>query len=373
MKIGVVKEVKNNENRVSVVPSGVKALVARGHEVYVQLGAGEGSGFTNEQYKEAGAIILDEMKDVYAIADLIAKVKEPQPCEYDLMRKNQVMYTYLHLAVEPELAEALCEKKVSTIAYESVETETGALPLLMPMSEIAGKMAVQIGAHYLESNNGGSGVLLGGVPGVRAGKVLIIGAGFVGMNALKAAVGTGASVTVADIDIDRLRKIDDLYGSRVSTIVSNSENIAASVKDADLIIGAVLIPNSKAPTIVTEEMVKTMQKGSVVVDVAIDQGGIFETNEKVTTHDDPVYVKHGVIHYSVANIPGAVAHTSTLALTNATLPYLLKIADKGFSGAIKECPALKKGVNTYAGEIVKKEVAESLDMDYTELSMLIGC
>jgi len=372
MKIGVVKEVKDNENRVSVVPAGVKELIAHGHEVYVQKNAGAGSGFDNKQYQKAGATILDTMDAIYQEADLIVKVKEPQPIEYDMLKKGQMLFTYLHLAVEPELAEVLTKKKISSIAYESVQKENGELPLLSPMSEIAGKMSVQIGAHFLESHNGGSGVLLGGVPGVRSGDILIVGAGNVGLNAIKAAVGTGARVAVADVDINKLRKIDNIFGSHVQTIVSTSSNLEEEVKKADLLIGAVLIPNSKAPQIITEAMVKSMKKGSVIVDVAIDQGGIVETIDKVTTHSNPVFEKHGVIHYSVANIPGAVAHTSTLALTNATLPYLLKIADNGFINAIKKDFALEKGVNTYKGEIVKREVAQALEMKHSELSMLVG-
>ncbi len=372
MKIGVVKEIKNNENRVSVVPAGVKALVQCGHEVCVQRFAGEGSGFSTEEYKEAGAIIIDSMPDVYELADMIVKVKEPQREEYNLLKKGQLLFTYLHLAVEPELTGVLMERKISAVAYESVETVCGALPLLTPMSEIAGKMSVQIGAHYLESNNGGAGVLLGGVPGVRSGNILIVGAGTVGLSALKVAVGNGANVTIADIDIDKLRKIDDIYGNRVKTLVSNPQNLENACKDADLLIGAVLIPSSKAPRIITEKMVKSMKKGSVIVDVAIDQGGIVETVDRVTTHTDPVFVKHGVIHYSVANIPGAVAHTSTLALTNATLPYIMKIANVGFIDAIKNDIAIKNGVNIYKGELVKSGVAQALGCDYSELSMLVG-
>lgn len=372
MKIGVVKEIKNNENRVSVVPVGVKELVASGHTVYVQKSAGEGSGFTTAQYKDAGAIILDTMDAVYQESELIVKVKEPQPIEYDMLKKGQYLFTYLHLAVEPELADVLKKKKISSIAYESVQKKSGELPLLTPMSEIAGKMSIQIGSHFLESHNGGSGVLLGGVPGVRAGNVLIIGAGSVGINALRTAIGTGAHVVIADVDSDKLRKIDDLFGSRVQTIISNQSNLEVEIKKADLVVGAVLIPNSKAPCIVTEKMVKSMKRGSVIVDVAIDQGGIVETIDKVTTHANPVFEKHGVIHYSVANIPGAVAHTSTLALTNATLPYLKNIANNGFNGAIKNDYALEQGVNTYKGELVKAEIAEALNLKYSELSMLVG-
>ncbi|MBQ2872114.1 alanine dehydrogenase [bacterium] len=372
MKIGVVKEIKDNENRVSVVPDGVALLVKNGHTVYVQKNAGEGSGFSTAEYKKAGAIIIDTMDAVYQEADLIVKVKEPQPIEYDMLKKGQNLFTYLHLAVEPELAEILTKKKINSIAYESVQKETGELPLLTPMSEIAGKMSVQIGAHFLESHNGGAGVLLGGVPGVRSGNVLIVGAGTVGINALRTAIGTGAHVSIADVDINKLRKIDDLFGSRVQTVVSNPANLETECKKADLVVGAVLIPNSKAPRIITEDMVKSMKKGSVIVDVAIDQGGIVETINNVTTHANPVVEKHGVIHYSVANIPGAVAHTSTLALTNATLPYLLSIANNGFIGAIKKDSALERGVNTFNGEIVKAEVASALNMKHVELAMMVG-
>ncbi len=372
MKIGVVKEIKNNENRVSVVPSGVKELVLKGHTVYVEKDAGIGSGFPTEEYKAAGAQILEKAADVYKSSELIVKVKEPQPSEYELFQKGQMLFTYLHLAVEPELSEVLTKKKISSIAYESVELDNHELPLLSPMSEIAGKMSVQIGTHFLESNHGGSGVLLGGVPGVRAGNVVIIGAGVVGQSALKIAVGMGADVSVLDIDISRLRHIDDIYGNRVQTLAATKQNIENECKKADLLIGAVLIPNRKAPRLVTEEIVKKMKKGSVIVDVAIDQGGIVETVDRITTHTNPVYEKHGVLHYSVANIPGAVAHTSTLALTNSTLPYLLKIANEGFIGAIKHDQALERGVNTFKGELVKEGVAESLKRPYSELSMLVG-
>lgn len=372
MKIGVVKEIKNNENRVSIVPAGVKELSAHGHTVFVQKDSGVGSGFSTEEYRNAGAIITETAEEVYKSSELIVKVKEPQPEEYNMLQKDQMLFTYLHLAVEPELTEVLKEKKISSIAYESVETETHELPLLQPMSEIAGKMAVQIGSHFLESQNGGCGVLLGGVPGVEPGNVVIIGAGIVGQNALKVAIGLGANATIMDVDVNKLRAIDNLYGNRVHTLVSNTENLEKECAKADLVVGAVLIPNRKAPRIVTEKMVKSMKQGSVIVDVAIDQGGIVETIDQTTTHTNPTFVKHGVIHYSVANIPGAVAHTSTMALTNSTLPYLLKIADEGFIGAIKKIPALKNGVNTFKGELVKEGVAVSLNKKYSQLSMLVG-
>lgn len=372
MIIGIPKEIKNWENRVSLTPSGAKTLVDNNHTVYIQSTAGFGSGFTDEEYVEAGAKILDTIEEVYAKSDMIIKVKEPQSSEYGLLREGQLLFTYLHLAVEPELTKALMKNKVNSVAYETIQTAKGELPLLTPMSEIAGRMAVQIGASFLEKPHGGRGVLLSGVPGVTPADVVIIGGGVVGLNATKIAFGMGANVTVLDLNLNRLRYFDDIFHGKVKTLMSNRFNIEECAKFADLLIGAVLIPGAKAPHLVSEDVVKLMKKGSVIVDVAIDQGGIFETIDRVTTHQNPVYEKHGVMHYSVANIPGAVARTSTIALTNATLPYALKLANQGFVKAVKSCEELVKGVNTCQGSLVSKPVADSLGIKYTELSMLIG-
>lgn len=372
MIIGIPKEIKNWENRVSLIPSGAKALVDAGHTVLIQSEAGLGSGFTDEEYTKVGAKIVATIEEVYAKAEMIIKVKEPQKEEYPLLKEGQLLFTYLHLAVEPELTRALLKHKVNSVAYETIQTAKGELPLLTPMSEIAGRMAVQIGAAYLEKPHGGRGVLLGGVPGVTPADVVIIGGGVVGLNAAKIAYGMGASVTVLDLNLNRLRYFDDIFHGKIKTLMSNSLNIEESAKYADLLIGAVLIPGAKAPHLVSEEIVKKMKKGSVIVDVAIDQGGIFETIDRVTTHENPVYEKHGVMHYSVANIPGAVARTSTVALTNATLPYALKLANMGFIKAVKSCEELAKGVNTCQGALVSKPVANSLGLEHKELSLIIG-
>lgn len=372
MQIGIPKEIKNWENRVSLTPSGAKTLVENGHTVFVQSTAGLGSGFTDEEYVAAGAIILTSIEEVYSKADMIIKVKEPQEREYDLLKEGQLLFTYLHLAVEGKLTNALLKHKVNGIAYETIQTSNGELPLLTPMSEIAGRMAVQIGASFLEKPHGGRGVLLGGVPGVMPADVVIIGGGVVGLNATKIAFGMGANVTVIDLNLNRLRYFDDIFNGKVKTMMSTSSNIELCATYADLLIGAVLIPGAKAPNLVSEEVVKKMKSGSVIVDVAIDQGGIFETIDRVTTHENPVYQKHGVMHYSVANIPGAVARTSTLALTNATLPYALKLANQGFVKAIKTSEELAKGVNTCQGHLVSKPVADSLKLPHTELSQIIG-
>lgn len=372
MIIGIPKEIKNWENRVSLTPSGAKTLIDNGHKVFIQKSAGEGSGFTDDEYVNMGADILPTIEDVYKKAEMIIKVKEPQESEYGLLREGQLLFTYLHLAVEPKLTKALLKRKVNGVAYETIQSANGELPLLTPMSEIAGRMAVQIGASFLEKPHGGRGVLLGGVPGVMPADVVIIGGGVVGLNATKIAYGMGANVTVLDLNLNRLRYFDDIFGGKVKTLMSNSSNIELCTTYADLLVGAVLIPGAKAPSLVTEEMVKKMKKGSVIVDVAIDQGGIVETIDKVTTHENPVIEKHGVMHYSVANIPGAVARTSTLALTNATLPYALRLANKGFIKAIKSCDELYKGVNTCGGKLVSKPVADSLGIEHTELSVIVG-
>jgi len=372
MIIGIPKEIKNWENRVSLTPAGAKALIDNGHKVFVQSTAGKGSGFSDKEYINVGAEILPAIEDVYKKSDMIIKVKEPQESEYELLKKDQLLFTYLHLAVEPKLTKALLKRKVNGIAYETIQTEKGELPLLTPMSEIAGRMAVQIGASFLEKPKGGRGVLLGGVPGVMPADVVIIGGGVVGLNATKIAFGMGANVTVIDLNLNRLRYFDDIFNGKVKTLMSNGSNIETSAKFADLLIGAVLIPGAKAPHLVTEKIVKQMKKGSVIVDVAIDQGGIIETIDRVTTHQNPVFEKHGVMHYSVANIPGAVARTSTIALTNATLPYAIKLANQGFVKAVKSSQELAKGVNTCQGNLVSKPVADSLGMEHTELSMIIG-
>lgn len=354
MNIGIPKEIKNNENRVAVTPAGALEFVQHGHKVLVERGAGLGSGFTDEEYHEAGAVLLAEAKDVWDQADMIMKVKEPLLSEYGYFRKGLILFTYLHLAAEPELAKALVASGVHAIAYETVNVN-GTLPLLTPMSEVAGRMAAQIGAQLLERPHGGKGILLSGVPGVARGKVTIIGGGVVGMNAAKIAVGLGADVTLLDLSIPRLRQLDDIFGNQIHTLVSSPANIAKAVADTDLLICAVLIPGAKAPRLVTEAMVKTMKPGSVIVDVAVDQGGVVETIDHITTHDNPTYVKHGVVHYAVANMPGAVPRTSTLALTNATMPFALKLAAN---------PAIRSGANVINGRVTHEAVARDLGYDY---------
>ncbi|QIW81227.1 alanine dehydrogenase [Bacillus tequilensis] len=362
MIIGVPKEIKNNENRVALTPGGVSQLISNGHRVLVETGAGLGSGFENEAYESAGAEIIAEPKQVWD-AEMVMKVKEPLPEEYVYFRKGLVLFTYLHLAAEPELAQALKDKGVTAIAYETV-SEGRTLPLLTPMSEVAGRMAAQIGAQFLEKPKGGKGILLAGVPGVSRGKVTIIGGGAVGTNAAKMAVGLGADVTIIDLNADRLRQLDDIFGHQTKTLISNPVNIADAVAEADLLICAVLIPGAKAPTLVTEEMVKQMNPGSVIVDVAIDQGGIVETVDHITTHDQPTYEKHGVVHYAVANMPGAVPRTSTIALTNVTVPYALQIANKGAAKALADNAALRAGLNTANGHVTYEAVAKDLGYEY---------
>ncbi|MCZ8515249.1 alanine dehydrogenase [Paenibacillus filicis] len=363
MIIGVPKEIKNNENRVAMTPAGVSALVQAGHTVYIETGAGLGSGFTNEQYAATGAIILDQAGQVWEKSQMIMKVKEPIASEYGYFREGLILFTYLHLAADPELAEALTKSGVVSIAYETVEVNR-TLPLLTPMSEVAGRMATQIGAQFLEKPYGGKGVLLAGVPGVRRAKVTIIGGGVVGTNAAKIAVGLGADVTVIDLSAERLRQLDDQFGPQIQTLMSNPFNIFEAVQHSDLVIGAVLIPGAKAPKLVNEDIIRSMSPGSVVIDVAIDQGGIFETVDRITTHDQPTYVKHGVVHYAVANMPGAVPRTSTIALTNVTIPYALQIANKGVRRAIAENQSLAKGVTTAGGAITYEAVAKDLQYNY---------
>ncbi|WP_370956958.1 alanine dehydrogenase [Bacillus subtilis] len=362
MIIGVPKEIKNNENRVALTPGGVSQLISNGHRVLVETGAGLGSGFENEAYESAGAEIIADPKQVWD-AEMVMKVKEPLPEEYVYFRKGLVLFTYLHLAAEPELAQALKDKGVTAIAYETV-SEGRTLSLLTPMSEVAGRMAAQIGAQFLEKPKGGKGILLAGVPGVSRGKVTIIGGGVVGTNAAKMAVGLGADVTIIDLNADRLRQLDDIFGHQIKTLISNPVNIADAVAEADLLICAVLIPGAKAPTLVTEEMVKQMKPGSVIVDVAIDQGGIVETVDHITTHDQPTYEKHGVVHYAVANMPGAVPRTSTIALTNVTVPYALQIANKGAVKALTDNAALRAGLNTANGHVTYEAVARDLGYEY---------
>jgi alanine dehydrogenase len=371
MIIGVPKEIKNNENRVGITPAGVASFKKNGHEVLIETNAGIGSGFTDQDYREAGALIVLKAKEAWS-ADMVIKVKEPLVEEYQYFREGLILYTYLHLAPEPELTKALVDKKVIAIAYETIQLENGSLPLLTPMSEVAGRMSIQIGAQFLEKTNGGKGVLLGGVPGVTPANVVIIGGGIVGTNAAKMAVGLGANVTILDVNIDRLRQLDDLFGGRLKTLASNSYNIAEAVKNADLVIGAVLIPGARAPQLVTEEMVKAMQPGSVVVDVAIDQGGSIATIDHITTHSDPTYVKHGVVHYAVANMPGAVARTSTIALTNVTIPYGVQIANSGYKQAALYNKALAKGINVIGGKVTYKAVAEAHGYQYIPIDAVLS-
>lgn len=373
MLIGVPKEIKPNEHRVAIIPAGVMAMTSKGHKVHIEKGAGLGSGFSDEDYIAAGATILNTAKEVFDVADMVMKVKEPLEPEFDLLKEGQILFTYLHLAAEPELplVQALIKRKVTAIAYETIQLDDRSLPLLTPMSEVAGRMSVQIGAMLLEKQFGGKGLLLGGVPGTKPAHIVIIGGGIVGTHAAKIAVGVGADVTILDVNLDRLRYLDDIFQGRVKTLISNEYNIREEAKKADLLIGAVLIPGARAPKLVREDMVKDMQDGSVIVDVAIDQGGSIETIDRVTTHDNPSYVKHGVIHYSVANMPGAVARTSTFALTNVTLPYALAIANKGFLKSVQEDIPLSKGVNVYGGKVTYKAVAEAHNLEYHPLSGLI--
>jgi alanine dehydrogenase len=369
--VGIPKEIKDMEGRVSMQPDGVAELVHNGHEVYVQAGAGKGAGFSDEEYEEAGGHVVDGPDEVFETADLIVKVKEPVPEEYDRFREGQQLFTYLHLAADKGLTEFLMERKINSIAYETVETSDGSLPLLTPMSEVAGRMSVQAAAHHLESPQGGAGLLLGGVPGTPAAKVTIIGGGVVGTEAAKIAIGMRALVSVLDINPKRLAYLSDIFEGRADLVIPNRARTAAYVRQADVVIGAVLVHGAIAPKLVTREMVASMRPGSVVADVAIDQGGCIET-ARPTTHSDPTYVEEGVVHYCVANIPGAVARTSTLALTSATLPYLIRIADKGIEGAAAEDEALAKGLSTLGGDLVSEPVAEAHDLPYTDAQKLLN-
>ncbi|WP_239254946.1 alanine dehydrogenase [Listeria ilorinensis] len=370
MIIGVPKEIKNNENRVAMTPASALSYVNAGHTVKFEKGAGEGSNFHDTDYEQAGATLVDTAKEAWDV-DMVVKVKEPVTSEYSYFRKGLLLFTYLHLANEPALTRALLDNKVRAVAYETVELGDHSLPLLSPMSEVAGRMATQIGAQFLQKTHGGMGVLLSGVPGVDRSQVTIIGGGMAGTNAAKIAVGLGAKVTILDLNLQRLRELDDIFGNDVTTLMSNTYNIEHAVKNSDLVIGAVLIPGAKAPKLVKEEMVKQMKPGSVLVDIAIDQGGIFETSDRITTHDQPTYLKHGVVHYAVANMPGAVPRTSTIALTNATLQFGLKLAKMGVVQAVKEDVHLYRGVNTFDGFVTYKAVADSLAYDYHELSSLL--
>lgn len=370
MIIGVPKEIKDNEYRVALTPNGARELCNAGHRVLVERGAGDGSGFSDDQYQAVCAEIVPTAADAWS-AQMVVKVKEPQPSEFDYLRDDLVLFTYLHLAAEERLTRELMRRRTTSIAYETVELPDGHLPLLTPMSEVAGRMAVQVGAHYLERAHGGRGKLLGGVPGVRPADVTIIGGGVVGTNAAMIALGMGANVVLLDIDLDRLRYLEQVMRGRFSTLASNTLNIQNAVSRADLVIGAVLIPGAKAPRLVTREMVKMMQPGGVIVDVAVDQGGCVETIH-ATTHSHPVYEVDGVVHYGVANMPGAVPRTSTYGLSNATLPYMLKLANKGFIDAVASDPALAKGVNVYKGKVTYKAVAEAFQgVEYTPLDSLL--
>jgi len=363
MRVGCPKEIKNNENRVGLTPGGARSFVAAGHEVTVERGAGERSGFADAEYEAVGARLAAAAPEVFGEAELILKVKEPQAAELELLRPGQILFTYLHLAPDPEQARGLLRRKVTAIAYETIHDGTGRLPLLTPMSEVAGRMAAHVGAFYLQQPNGGRGMLLGGVPGVPPAHVVVLGAGVVGMNAIKVAVGMGARVTALDRSLPTLRYVDDIFGNKVETLWSNEQHVEEAVAQADLVIGAVLIPGASAPKLVTRQMLRGMKPGSVIVDVAVDQGGCVETTHP-TTHADPVYFVDGVLHYAVANMPGALPRTSTIALTNATLPYALRLASRGLRDALRADPGFLAGLNTYDGQITCAPVAESLGLPY---------
>lgn len=369
MRIGIPKEIKNNENRVAITPAGVVSLINNGHQVIVESMAGLGSGFTNQEYEEVGATIEDNVANVWQ-SEMVIKVKEPLKEEYQYFHDELILFTYLHLAPEPELTDSLIENNVTAVAYETM-TLNRTLPLLTPMSEVAGRMSVQVGAQFLEKPKGGEGILLFGVPGVERGKVVIIGGGVAGTNAAKIAIGLGAKVTILDVNPHRLAELDDLFGNNVQTLISNAYHIENKVKEADVVIGAVLIPGAKAPKLVTEAMVKQMKQGAVIVDIAIDQGGIFETTDQITTHDNPTYIKHGVVHYAVANMPGAVPRTSTFALTNATIPYAVTIANKGIVQAAKENETILTGINTYKKHLTMEAVAKDQNKNYTSVNELL--
>jgi alanine dehydrogenase len=363
MKVGVPKETKTREYRVAMTPAGVRELARYGHDVLVETGAGLGSGISDDAYVDAGARIVPLAADAWS-AQLVVKVKEPQTAEFQYLREDLILYTYLHLAAEPDLTHELLQKRVKAVAYETIQTADGRLPLLRPMSEVAGRMATQVGAGCLEKERGGKGVLLGGVPGTRRGRVVILGGGVVGRNAATIAIGMGAQVTLFDVRAKTMEYMEDVFGSSIETLYSNAHNIAEAVRRADLVVGAVLVPGAVAPILVTEELIRTMEPGSVIVDVAVDQGGCIETC-RPTTHDDPTYEVHGVVHYCVPNMPGAVAQTSTWALTNVTVDYAVKIANMGLEAAAKQDLALALGINTYAGHITCAPVAEAHGLNYT--------
>jgi alanine dehydrogenase len=371
MRIGVPREVKNHEYRVGLTPASVRELTVRGHTVLVQSGAGASIGLSDKMYEAAGAVPTPDVATVFAESDLIVKVKEPQPLECEMLRDGQILYTYLHLAPDPEQTKALIASGAVCIAYETITGLGGGLPLLAPMSEVAGRMAVQAGAAHLEKSKGGMGVLLGGVPGVAAAHVVIIGAGVVGTHALQVAIGMGARVTVLDKNVDRLRQLDLVFGNRIHTLYSNTQNLEESVLDAELVIGGVLIPGAAAPKLVTRKMIGAMKKGAVVVDVAIDQGGCFETSHP-TTHADPTFVVDGVVHYCVANMPGAVARTSTFALNNATIGHAVALADKGWKKALRDDPRLMHGLNVAKGKVTYEAVATALGYDYSPATDLLN-
>ncbi len=370
MKIGVPKEIKNNENRIAVTPAGVMQFVANGHQVFVEKNGGLGSGFSNEEYINAGAKIVDTAAEAWA-CEMVMKVKEPIAPEYKYFRDDLLLFTYLHLAADKTLTEELMKYKMTAIAYETVESADHRLPLLQPMSEVAGRMSVIVGSNYLLKYNGGKGILLSGVPGTPRGNVVIVGGGVAGVNAAKMAIGLGANVTILDINIDRLRYLDDVFGNDINTLYSNKYNLEQAVKEADLLVGAVLIPGAKAPKLVTEEMVKQMKPGSVIVDIAIDQGGCIETIDRPTTHADPVYVKHDVVHYSVANMPGAASRTSTFALTNATMKYALSLANNGLLEACLKDEGLLLGINVSHGKVTYKAVSDSLNLEYGDINDIL--
>lgn len=369
MRIGCVKEIKHHEYRVGLTPSCVRSYVSRGHEVYIQAGAGVDAGFDDEKYEMAGAKISDNKKEIFDKCEMIVKVKEPLPQEYEMFHEGQILYTYLHLAASLDLTQAMMKQKIKGVAYETIETGDGQLPCLRPMSEIAGRLSIQEGAKFLEKTFGGRGVLLGGVPGVKRGKVSIIGGGIVGTNACKIATGIGAEVTILDVNPNRLAYLDDIFGSRITPLYSTDANIENALRESDLVIGAVLLPGAKAPQLVKRYHLQMMKPGSVIVDVAVDQGGCIETT-RPTTHDDPIYVVDNVVHYCVANMPGAVALTSTQALTSVTLPYGLMLAEHGVEEAARRSPAIFKGVNLYKGECTYENVAAAFDMSYVPLQKL---
>jgi alanine dehydrogenase len=370
MLVGILKEIKTEENRVCMTPAGVEVMMANGHSVLVEKNAGSGSGFEDAAYLKAGAEVVETARAIFERSDMVMHVKEPLPAEYDLIREDQIVFTYLHLAAAEELTHALIKSKSINIAYETIQKADGSLPLLTPMSEVAGRMATQQGAKYLEMAQGGHGVLLGGVPGVDPGNVVVIGGGIVGVNAAKMACGLGAKVYILDMNLDRLRYLSDVMPANCIPLMASPATTRKLVKEADVVIGAVLVAGAKAPKLVTREMLKTMQKGSVLVDVAIDQGGCFETS-RPTTHSDPIFEVEGIVHYCVANMPGAVAKTSTIALTNATLPYAVQIANKGWQGAMRENPEIKLGANVMNGKVTYQAVAETFGLEYTPIDSLL--